>query len=313
MAHEVENMFYYGGPPWHGLGRKIPPGKSLSIDEALSAAGLDWQVELKHLYTQDRAGLPVGLSSFYATMRSSDNSVLGIVGKDYKPLQNKDAFTWFQPFLDAGQATLETAGSLKHGRKVWVLAKTKQEPLLIGRDDPVENYVLLSNSHDGSLAVRAGFTPIRVVCNNTLCMAHDSEASRLIRIRHTANISRNLGLVQQIMHVARREFQATVHQYRVLSLRGITPEDLENYVRRVFNLSEDQESTKHLPAVVSLFENGRGSRLAGDTYWGAYNAVNEYLNYDRGKTQDSTLNSLWFGDSAALNKRALKTALEMAA
>ncbi len=114
------------------------------------------------------------------------------------------------------------------------------------------------------------------------------------------------------MDVARKEFYATVDQYKLLTRRKIDRNDLEQYVRVVFALP-DKGGKELIPNIVRLFENGRGSDMAGHTCWGAYNAVNEYLNYFRGKTQDNTLNSLWYGDSAQVNRRALDVALKMAA
>ena len=94
--------------------------------------------------------------------------MLGIVGPRFAVLQNKDAFGWFQPFLDAKEAALHTAGSLRGGSRIWVLAKLNRDPLVIAAGDEVEKFILLSHGHDGRLAVRGGFTPIRVVCQNTL-------------------------------------------------------------------------------------------------------------------------------------------------
>lgn len=312
MAHLVESMMYVGKEPWHGLGRKIPEGKRLSIAEAVVAAGLDWDVELRHVFTEDSNRNRLGILDQYAVCRGSDNSVLGIVGSDYVPLQNKDAFEWFQPFLDSGNATLETAGSLKRGRQVWVLARIRAGEMRVGDADEIANYILLSNSHDGSIPVKVGFTPIRVVCNNTLCMAHESEASRLLKVRHTARLIENLESVREIMDLADREFYATVSQYRALVKRKIDRSGLERYARIVFSLP-DKGGKELVPNIVHLFDHGRGSDMAGRTYWGAYNAVTEYLNYFRGKTQENTLSSLWYGNSSRINKRALDVALGMAA
>jgi phage/plasmid-like protein (TIGR03299 family) len=319
MAHEVESMMYVGDSPWHGLGVAIPDGKKLSIEEAIVASGLDWEVELRHVFTKDNEGSLHGILNRYVTCRKKDNAVLGIVGKDYRPLQNKDAFRWFQPFLEGGEATLETAGSLKGGSRVWVLARIRRDLMTVGKEDIMNHYVLLSNSHDGSLAVRVGFTPIRVVCNNTLCLAHESKASKLLRVKHTSRVLENLEEIRETIDLAQQEFAATVKQYNQLASKQINSTDLVKYVRVVFGLKDgyktpaQEKQQKIIPSVVRLFENGRGSRTAGTNYWGAYNAVNEYLNYFRGKTQDNTLNSLWFGNSATLNKRALGVAMRLAA
>ena len=310
MAHLVESMMYVGKTPWHGLGKEIPEGKKLGIDEGLIAAGLDWDVDLRRLYTEDGYTL-LNIHERYAVCRQEDNAVLGIVGPEYTPLQNKEAFAWFQPFLDTADVTLETAGSLKGGRWVWVLAKIQRASLVVGGSDEVAHYVLLSNSHDGSLAVRVGFTPIRVVCNNTLCLAHESEASKLLRVRHTARLLKNLDEIREIMDIAHEEFCATIEQYRALMKKEINQKDLEKYVKLAFDLPE-KGGRDLIPIISDLLDNGRGSDMAGNTYWGAYNAVTEYLNYFRGKTQDNTLSSLWFGASSQVNQRALDVAIEMA-
>src|SRR4029077_19321005 len=152
-----------------------------------------------------------------AVRRTSDSKVLGVVGPRYAPLQNMDAFAWFQPCLDTREAALHTAGSLRGGRRIWVLAKLNRDPLVIAEGDEIEKFVLLSHGHDGSLAVRAGFTPIRVVCQNTLSMAHGSDASKLIRVKHTKDVLQNLANIREIMNLANAEFESTAEQYRRLA------------------------------------------------------------------------------------------------
>ena len=131
-------------------------------------------------------------------------------------------------------------------------------------------------------------------------------------MKHTARVVENLGLIREIIDVARGDFYATIEQYRSLARKDINRSDLEKYVRNVFGLG-DKGGEKLLPKIVFLFEHGRGSDIAGTTYWGAYNAVTEYLNYFRGKTQDNTLDSLWYGVSAVVSRKALDEALKMAA
>lgn len=317
MAHEVENMFVVGEAPWHNLGRKfeVPP----SLEEALVAAGLDWKVTTEPLFSGNKEQVEALL-----TRRSSDQSILGVVGPNYTPLQNTEAFEFFKPFIDEKAAAIETAGSLRHGKRVWVLAKINRDPLVIKGNDVVEKYVLLSNSHDGTLAVRVGFTPVRVVCNNTLSMAINSEASKLIRIKHTKNVVSNLESVQDIMNLADSEFEATAEQYRLLTQKDINSKDLEKYIKLVFNATaklaeaggtDGVNNKRIIEQVVPLFEKGRGNDMAEirGTMWAAYNAVNEYLQYERGTDSSNRMDNMWFGDSARLNKKALDTALIMAA
>ena len=311
-------MFVVGAAPWHNLGRKfeVPP----SLEEALVAAGLDWKVTTEPLFSGSKEQVDALL-----TRRSSDQSILGVVGPNYTPLQNTEAFEFFRPFLDEKAAAIETAGSLRQGKRVWVLAKINRDPLVIKGNDIVEKYVLLSNSHDGTLAVRVGFTPIRVVCNNTLSMAINSEASKLIRIKHTKNVVSNLESVQEIMNLADAEFEATADQYRMLTMKDINSKDLEKYVKLVFNTTaklaeaggnvENLNNKRILEQIVPLFEGGRGNNMTEikGTMWAAYNAVNEYLQYERGNDNSNRMDNMWFGDSARLNKKALETALILAA
>jgi phage/plasmid-like protein (TIGR03299 family) len=329
MAHEIESMFFVGQAPWHGLGTRLdgPP----TVAEAIRAAGLDWTVRLDPLYAaapdiqmQSDGSLVIHdaaavKTDHFATRRESDGKVLGVVGPHYRPLQNVEAFAWFQPFLDAGLAKLHTAGSLRGGRRVWVLARLAGGPLEIAAGDVVERFVLLSNSHDGTLAVRVGFTPIRVVCANTLAMAHGSDASKLIRVKHTAGVRDNLDAIRDVMDLANQRFEATAEQYRRLAARTICQADVRKYVRKVFQVADDAQPSARLANILltveGLAEVGRGNDLPSvrGTWWAAYNGVTEYLGTLAGRNADSRLNSLWFGDAALTSRRALEVALEMAA
>ncbi|HEY7315219.1 MAG TPA: DUF932 domain-containing protein [Gemmataceae bacterium] len=312
MSHQLESMFFVGETPWHGLGQQLHGRPTVS--EAIIASGLNWEVELVPLVTADRSqGTPA-----QAVRRARDQRVLGVVGMQYRALQNMDAFTWFSPFLDAGLAALHTGGSLFDGRKVWLLARIEREPLVLGDGDEIQKFVLLSNSHDGTTSVRVGFTPIRVVCANTLALAHaDKAGNKLIRVRHTRRLADNLDALREVMDLADQEFAATAEQYRRLRNRDINQNDLARYVRQVFRIESKQlngQQQRILESCFRLFEEGRGAELpsARGTWWGALNAVAEYLAYDRGKSQDTRLSSLWYGESARTNQRALEVALAMA-
>lgn len=323
MAHEIENMFFVGEVPWHGLGQEIKG--SPTSEDAIVAAGLDWEVGLKALVTDD--GIPVG---HRATYRKSDGKILGVVGPTWKPLQNKSAFNFFDPFVASGQAHYETAGSLQQGRRVWVLARLGGDDLEILKGDLVRKYLLLSNSHDGSLAIRVGFTPVRVVCANTLAAAHSAKDSKLIRITHQADPEKALAKVADVMNVVTARFEATAQQYRALAKAGCSDADLKRYVDQVFAPKRFEEREEMVaivgeeevedlrsnvyPKVRRLFEEGRGAEVAGvrGTFWGAYNAVNEYIVHERGKDAGKRLESTWFGQGAAQNIRALRVGLEMA-
>jgi len=315
MAHEVESMFYVGAVPWHQLGYRFlePP----SIEEALRESGCDWTTTLMELSITDERmnALPVILGTgHHAVVRDTDHSVLGVVGPGYHPVPNREAFQWFQPFLDAGQATLECAGSLKGGRIVWILARLCRDDLTIRDGDNVRPYLLLSNSHDGSMSLRVGFTPVRVVCMNTLSMSHRDGGSQLLRIKHTSGIHDALVLAQQLADTAYAEFRATAEDYRRLAQLPIALHDVEKYVKRVFGYDVEAEiptrSQNIVDDVCERFTRPRGGLRTG-TWWDGYNAVTDYLTHAAGRTPDSRLQSQWFGNNAQRNSHALETALVM--
>jgi len=312
MAHEIETMTYVGKAPWHGLGTHLKAAPTVA--EGIVAAGLDWTVSLQALQLAD--GRKV---DHVATVRDSDKSILGVVGPNYRPLQNADSFQWFQSFLDAGELELHTAGSLQQGRKVWVLARFVRPGMEIAEGDTVKKYLLLSNSHDGTQSVRVGFTPIRVVCANTLSMAHSHNASQLLRVRHTAAVKVTLAEIRNVVNLANESFEATAEQYRKLAGLKIARADFRKYVRKVFELDDTEEvSTRQgniLSAIERAWDAGRGANLPSvkGTAWTAYNAVNEYLAYERGASADTRLTSLWFGQGSQLDRRALELAIQLAA
>lgn len=315
MAHEIESMTYFGKLPWHGLGTALEEADLYDWRTASVKAGLNWEAELVPLVTAD-TGAKV---EHRAVRRKNDGRVLGVVGPRYTVLQNQDAFQWFEPFLHTKEAALHTAGSLRNGSRIWVLAELNRDPLVIAQDDEVDKYLLLSHSHDGSLAVRVGFTPVRVVCANTLAMAHGADASKLIRVKHTKDVHQNLASIREVINLANAEFEATAEQYRLLARKSINQADLQRYVQKVLKVQDDKDTGTRMKnimeEIVSLAEAGRGNDLPAvrGTFWTAYNGVTEWLTYSRGRSQENRLNSLWFGDGSNLNRQALEAALEMAA
>jgi len=326
MAHEIEvvdgkaKMIFVGDVPWHGLGTKFELAPS--IEEAIKAAGLDWEVVKQSLVIK---GTDTDVPAVALT-RKTDNRILGVVGPDWNPLQNTKAFEFFKPFIDSKQAEINTAGSLKNGQRVFILAKLNRDPMQIVGDDIVEKYILLSNSHDGTQAIRVGFTPVRVVCANTLAMAHGSNASKLIRVRHTKNMEISLDKIQDTMNLANAEFEATAEQYRAMAKTGLNTEDLKRFVKLVFHKAKSEMEKKIVEAggvaeestggerifdkIVPLFEKGRGNDMVGvkGTLWAAYNAVTEYIQYERGNNKETRLDQTWFGQGYILNQRALEVA-----
>ena len=313
MAAAVEQMMFAGATPWHGLGNKVD--SDITVADAIVAAGLDWEVGLKDLQTVD--GTPV---NHRATYRKTDNSILGVVGPRYTPLQNRDSFDWFQPFLDAGECALHTAGSLHSGQKVWVLAQLNRDNSEIVPGDEVSKFILLSNSHDGTTAIRVGYTPIRVVCANTMAMAHSKgSGSQLIRIRHTRSSKNNLENVRDIMDNINAGFEATAEQFRFLASKNFNQADIRRYVKVMLGIEKTIDAdiktrTRNImDEILALVEGPKQSATnVRGTWWAAYNGYNEYLNYNKGRTNDNRLDSLWFGLNANDNIKALNTVMEFA-
>ena len=312
MAAAIEQMMFVGATPWHGLGNQVE--SDITVADAIVAAGLDWEVGLKDLQTVD--GVPV---NHRATYRKTDGSILGVVGPRYTPLQNRDSFDWFQPFLDAGECALHTAGSLHSGPKVWVLAQLNRDNSEIVAGDEVSKFILLSNSHDGTTAIRVGYTPIRVVCANTLAWAHSNTNSQLIRIRHTRSSKSNLENVRDIMDNINAGFEATAEQFRFLASKDFNQADIRRYVKIMLGIEgtidgDIKTRTRNImDEILALVEGPKQSATnVRGTWWAAYNGYNEYLNYNKGPTEDNRLDSLWFGANANDNNKALNKAMEFA-
>lgn len=319
MAHLLEQMFSVEKTPWHGLGHIVQSAPTST--EAFKLAGLDWTVSKRDVYISNPDGSQTLLPDYKAITRDSDNTVYNVMSKNYEPLQNAKAFEFFDRFVSSGLARYETAGSLAQGARVWILASLNKDPLEIGKNDLVNKFLMLSNGHDGSMAVRIGFTPIRVVCANTLRMAHDDDGSRLIRVSHSKSVVENVEKLASSIEFANQRFEMTGEIYRKMAATGVRREDLDEYVRIVFQTkkiadpeSREYREKKMIEIITNNFETGRGSDLksANGTVWGLYNAVSEYLSYERGKEEDSRLKSLWFGSSARRNELALREAIKIA-
>lgn len=325
MAHELEiingqaQMFSVKETPWHNLGHIVQDAPTIAA--GIKLAGLDWQVVEQALYTQD--GIRV---NHKAIIRETDKSVLGVVGQDYAPVQNNKAFEFFQPFIESGECTLETAGSLRGGKRIWILAKINRDPIKVKNNDIIDKYLLLSNGHDGNSAVKVGFTPIRVVCANTLAMTDlKGIANQLIRIYHTKEVNNNLDTIRETIDAANQRFEANAEVYQFLASRGVNRQDLDQFVQRVFfphvDLTNNETSQRQKTRIANmnetimrLFETGYGNNEnnVNGTYYALYNAATQYLSYEAGRSDDTRIDSLWFGQSVNKNKKALDVALELA-
>mgnify|MGYP001035110244 CR=1 FL=1 len=233
MPAEVETMFYTREKPWHGLGVRVE--NALSSKDALTAAGLDWKVEQKKIYTGDGHAV----HGYFANVRSQDNHTLGVVTKRYKIVQNYEAFAFTDALLGKG-VRYETAGSLKDGRKTWILARLSKQYRLA--EDKVIPYLVFSNSHDGSAAIKVAMTPVRVVCNNTLNLALQ-DADRIWSANHTGDIENKLEDARMTLFMAENYMNGLVKESTRLSHKKISDAETEEYIKMLLPIATDATET----------------------------------------------------------------------
>ena len=201
MAHEVETMAYAGALPWHGLG--VPVSNDLTPAQMQQKAGLDWEVEKVDAYINvGGEQVPTGQQ---ALIRTSDNTILTNVGENWNPVQNSEAFNFFSDYVMAGDMEMHTAGALKNGQIVWALAKVKESFDVFGKEDQVDSYMLFSNPHQYGKAIDVRFTPIRVVCNNTLTLSLSQKADKSVKVGHRSVF--NPEMVKEQLGIAHEKFE----------------------------------------------------------------------------------------------------------
>lgn len=229
MAAFIESLFYVRETPWHGQGIKVEEAPTSA--DAIRLAGLDWRVEQKPLFLEDGTKI----EGNFANVRSSDNKPLGIVGNKYKIVQNSDAFEFTDALLGEG-VRYETAGSLKDGKVIWLLAKMPETVEILG--DKVEPYMVFTNTHDGSGAVRVCMTPIRVVCNNTLNIALN-RAKRVWSARHTGSITNKLDDARETLQFAKQYMDATKETFEELHKIKMDEFTLYRVMNNLIPITED--------------------------------------------------------------------------
>lgn len=289
MGHEIESMFFIGKTPWHGLGRYVGD-TPVTAQEAIIAAGLDWNVDLEQMYAVKLGGEIQNtfeeVKDHYLIRRQDNLDQLGIVGQRYKPIQNKEAFSFLDSLVENGSLRYHTAGSLREGKKVWILGKIGEFEVL--PNDVVEKYIFLFASHDGSSAVRILPTGTRVVCMNTAKVALQEGKEAGIKIRHTGDIATKKTEAQDVLGLAQREFLKYETFTKHLVSKQINSKRIKEFAEYLFpNPVEDKPITlkkrlEQQQTIFKLFESGRGTDIKGvsGTGWGAYNAVTEYVNYN---------------------------------
>ena len=315
MAHEVETMAYAGEVPWHGLG--VPVSNDLTPAQMMKKAGLDWTVEQIDSYVQvgDKK-VPTGMK---ALVRSSDNKVLTNIGQVWNPVQNEDAFNFFSEYVLKGDMEMHTAGSLKGGQLVWALAKVKESFDLFG-GDTIESYLLFSNPHKYGFSIDVRFTPIRVVCNNTLSLSLEAKAERSVKVGHRTEF--NADEVKKALGIASAKLSQYKEMAEFLGSKRYNIDNLIEYYNTVFPRTADKRVQNQELSVETLSKNAKaafdaielqpGAKYAEGSWWQAFNSVTYVTDHLQGRNPDNRLYSSWFGGNQIRKRDALKTALEFA-
>jgi len=312
MAANVQSMFSVRKTPWHRFGAVL--GDAPNVKDAIHHAGLDWNVERVSLSEVEVPGLKFG-PDHAAIVRTDTRAVLGVVGKRYTPVQNAEKFRFFDSIVKNGRATMETAGALGRGEKVWILAKSITAEVVPG--DPVESYLLLAGSHDGTSAITVLPTGVRVVCQNTLGMALRGNAARFT-VRHTASASRKLEDAGRMMAESEAAFGETIERWKHLASRKVNPETFAKAL--VPDAPEGTSNTRRVnarAAILDSYDRAPGARKARGSAWAAYNAATHWISHKRSSakaTNERVACATWMpgGSGTQLREKAFKIALEMA-
>ncbi|HEX6246315.1 MAG TPA: DUF932 domain-containing protein [Nocardioidaceae bacterium] len=298
MSHDLvtfrngDASFYSAREPaWHRLGTVTR--EALNAKDALAAAHLDgWNIQKQPLTTLDADGRPLAIPGRFATVRRNPDpdgppfDTLGIVGEDYRVVQNEEAFEFLTGLVDDGDAVFETAGALKGGSRVFVTMRLPRQVRIAG-DDSLDLYVAVATGHDGEFAFHAFPTPVRVVCQNTLSIAL-REARRSYVVRHDRGAGPKLAEARSILKItfengdtvgrAAREMltrQVTEREFMTLVERHFVPDPETLTQRGVRTARHQREDLRHLAFVSPTQEVGRG------TAWGAFNALSEWSEWVR--------------------------------
>jgi phage/plasmid-like protein (TIGR03299 family) len=326
MGHMIDEttgraaIAYAGKTPWHGLGQQLSEGAD--IDTWTREAGLGYSVQACDVQYETPAvtGLQVWPERKVLT-RSDTGAPLAVVSKDYRVVQPAEVMDFFRKLTDIGGFQMETAGALSHGRRVWALARVGDgAPVVDG--DLVKPYLLLGTSYDGTMATIAKFTAIRVVCNNTITPAVNGRADETdkgylkssVRVLHSAQFDADAVRLQ--LGIVADQFERFIVQSRQLARRDMNFHEADQFVQellRPYHQSAiDLNETKAYRRVIELWQ-GRaiGSDIlsaskASGTRWAMLNAVTQLVDHERGRSDNTRLESAWFGTGAALKNRALE-------
>lgn len=315
MAHQVETMAYAGEVPWHGLG--VPVSNDLTPTQMMEKAGVDWNVrEVESFIEFDGKRMPTGQKSL---VRETDGRILTNVGENWNPVQNSEAFDFFAEYVNVGDMEMHTAGSLKDGQIVWALAKVKDSFELFD-GDRVDSYLLFSNPHQYGKSIDIRFTPIRVVCNNTLTFALDSMSDRQVKVGHRTVF--DASSVKETLGIATDTMQKYKEVASFLGSKRFTQDTYIEYLNTVFPRTSDKRIKSGMDKIEQMSRNAKlcydaleqqpGAEYAEGSWWQAFNSVTFITDHVQGRNQENRLTNSWFGYNQTRKREALKSAIEFA-
>lgn len=320
MTNDRANMAYVGQVPWHGLGQELTEDAPLEI--WCKEAGLDWNADENPIFRPSPDGM-VHVPGRKVLTRSDTGFALGIVGENYQTVQPREVLEFYRGLINDMGYKMETAGSLRDGRRVWALAKTGESFTLKGQDK-VDGYILLATSYDGTMATVASRTSVRVVCQNTFSFAiGENGANADVKIHHgqafvTDEVMADLGLTEDN---AWGTFKENALQ---LTDRKVSKKEAVGYMLDLLypnaeELGVDLASNaveKNIATMLNIYENGVGqnTRSAAGTAWGLVNAVTRWTDHEkRAANNGNRLNNAWFGETKNTKTRAFDLAMKLAA
>ena len=310
MAHMVETMAYAGELPWHGLGVKVID--DLTPEQMMQKAGVDWSVEKQDLVTAGGSTV----KSKQALVRLSDGEVLDIVGKGWNPVQNAEAFNFFEEYVRAGDMQMHTAGSLNDGKMVWALAKTNESFELFD-GDVTENYFLFSNPHEFGKAIDIRMTPIRVVCNNTLTLSLSQDSNAMLKVNHRKEFDSSE--VKEQMGIAKEKMEQYKSMAEFLGSKRYTSENIVQYFNEVYGSPAKEKvdgvfpfTSNNAKIAMENLDTQPGANFAQGSFWNAFNTVTYMADHVQGRETSSRIESSWYGRNRRVKLTALDKALEYA-
>lgn len=295
-------------------------GFSATAVDLLKSANLDFSVSTRTLQTSDGLVVPNKM----AIVRDDNDSVLGVVGRRYVPVQNRHAFEFLDSLVDGHELQYRKAGAFRGGAKVWMQVKLPGAIRVRQSDDLVDQYLLLCNTFDGSTALRVLFTPIRVACENSLNLALRQGTNLGVSIRHQGDLKSKIRETQEVFGLAGTYFREAKDGFDRLAGYEMSSEKVRGYFDALYPDPKDGENSRARATrdrLHQLFDEGLGQDITGirHTAWAAYNAVTEWVDHHRptraalpSERENARMNSAWFGSGARLKAEAWKRALEMA-